>query len=115
MTKHLRVFEVRNFFDFEISQDESIQSRFVSFQGSEFYITLILDHSCPSNYFISLFEDEQRMPSQLTVSELLNYLSFYSDHCTLRDESGLSVRLVKCVSPTFPLSYDFEIVKSEEF
>ncbi|MUK67660.1 hypothetical protein [Aliivibrio fischeri] len=53
MTKHLRVFEVRNFFDFEISQDESIESRFVSFEGTEFHSLFILIQALSMNTICS--------------------------------------------------------------
>ncbi|MUK93470.1 hypothetical protein GNP80_13615 [Aliivibrio fischeri] len=111
MTKHLRVFEVRNFFDFEISQDESIESRFVSFEGTEFHSLFTIDSSPFNEHHLQLSADKQYLPSSLTVASFLHIISFFSDKCTLRSERGLHLKLTKISKA--PVSFDFTVVESE--
>lgn len=112
--KHLTVYLIKGLLELEIENDESIVNRYVSFGGYDINSEFVIDASMFNEHHLQVSESTHYLPSSLTVSSFLHYLSFFSDKCTLRSERGYHLRFVKVSGPTLPVRFDFEVIEEEE-
>lgn len=112
--KHLTVYLIKGLLELEIDNDESIVNRYVSFGGYDINSEFVIDASMFNEHHLQVSESTHYLPSSLTVSSFLHYLSFFSDKCTLRSELGHHLRFVKVSGPTLPVRFDFEVIEEEE-